>query len=201
MTLSDERRQRHVHRGAVIFWHSLTTPEQDRLVSALHFELGKVENYDVRHRMIYDILNKVDHELARRAATGIGVPPPEKGAAEAVTTRAPEVSVEHQKKRGVKTLKVAVLVADGFDHDSLEHTRKALESAGVRTTLIAKFLGVVHGAGGDVQADKSHVTTASVLFDAVFVPGGRHVGAPNAGGRGALHHRSVQARQADRRER
>jgi catalase len=156
-----------------MFWHSITKPEQDRLVSALHFELGKVESYEVRHRMIHEIFNRVDHELARRAAAGIGVPPPEKGAAKPVSTRAPEVSVEHQKRPGVKTLKVAVLAADGFDHRSYERTKDALEQAGARVGVVSKFLGTLTGEGGETKVDKSYVTTASVLFDAVFVPGGR----------------------------
>jgi catalase len=158
---------------ATMFWHSITKPEQDRLVSALHFELGKVESYEVRHRMIHEIFNKVDHELARRAAEGIGVPPPERDEARPVGKRAPEVSVEHQKKPGIRTLKVAVLAADGFDHAALEQTRKALEAGGARTMVVSKFLGTLQGEGGEVKVDKSYVTTASVLFDAIFVPGGR----------------------------
>lgn len=160
---------------ATMFWHSLTKPEQDRVVSALHFELGKVESYEVRHRVIYEIFNKVDLELAQRAAQGIGVPPPTTNEAKPVTQRAPEVSVEHQKKPGVKTLKVAILAAEGFDHSALTETKQALEQAGARTMVVAKFLGTLAGDGGEVQVDKSFVTTASVLFDAVVVPGGRHV--------------------------
>jgi catalase len=160
---------------ATMFWHSITEPEQDRLVSALHFELGKVESYEVRHRMIHEIFNRVDHDLARRAAEGIAVPPPEKGEAKAVAKRAPEVSVEHQKKPGVKTLKVAILAAEGVDHDAVMAVKSALEAEGARAKVISKFLGTLKGEGGDVEVDKSHVTTASVLFDAVFIPGGRHV--------------------------
>ena len=160
---------------ATMFWHSITEPEQDRLVSALHFELGKVESYEVRHRMIHEIFNRVDHQLARRAAEGIGVPPPERDEAKPVAKRAPEVSVEHQKKPGVKTLKVAILAAGGFDHATLTETKEAIEKAGARTEVVAKFLGTLKGEGGEVEVDRSHVTTASVLFDAVFVPGGRHV--------------------------
>jgi len=135
----------------------------------------KVESYEVRHRMIHEIFNKVDHHLARRAAEGIGVPPPEKDEARPVTTRAPEVSVENQKKKGVKTLKVAILAAEGFDHEALTEMKRELETAGARTMVVSKFLGTLKGEGGDIEVDKSYVTTASVLFDAVFVPGGRHV--------------------------
>jgi catalase len=41
--------------------------------------------------------------------------------------------------------------------------------------VISKFLGKLQGEGGEVEVDKSHVTTASVLFDAVYIPGGSHV--------------------------
>jgi catalase len=158
---------------ATMFWHSITKPEQDRLVGALHFELGKVESYEVRHRMIHEIFNRVDHELAVRAAEGIGVPPPERSEAKPVSKRVPEVSVDLQKRTGVKSLKVAVLVADGYDHGALEETREALEKEGARVTIVSKFLGTLEGEGGSVEVDKIYVTTASVLFDAVFVPGGR----------------------------
>jgi catalase len=160
---------------ATMFWHSITKPEQDRLVSALHFELGKVESYEVRHRVIYELFNKVDHQLARRAAEGIGVPPPETDEAKMVTKRAPEVSVEHQKKPGVATLKVAILAAEGFDYQALQQIREAVEEAGGRTMIVSKFLGTLKGEGGEVEVDKSYVTTASVLFDALFIPGGTHV--------------------------
>jgi catalase len=160
-------------RQATMFWHSISQPEQDRLVSAIHFELGKVESYDVRHRMIHAIFNKVDHDLARRAAAGIGVPPPERGEAEPVDKRAPEVSVEHQKIPGVKTLKVAILAADGVDHAALTQIQDALRAEGARSVVVSRFLGTLQGEGGEVPVDKSYVTTASVLFDAVVVPGGR----------------------------
>jgi len=160
---------------ATMFWHSITKPEQDRLVSALHFELGKVESYEVRHRMIHEIFNKVDHQLARRAAMGIGVPAPEKDEAQPVSKRAPEVSVDHQGVPGVKTLKVAILAAEGLDVAALQEVKQALDEAGARPKVVSKFLGKLEGDGGEVEVDMSYVTTASVLFDAVLVPGGRHV--------------------------
>jgi catalase len=157
---------------ATMFWHSITPPEQDRLVGALHFELGKVESYEVRHRVIHEIFNRVDHDLARRAAEGIGVPPPQEDRAQRVEKRVPEVGVEHQKRPGASTLKVAILAADGYDHRALAETKEALEAAGARTMVVSRFLGTLKGDGGEVEVDKSYVTTASVLFDAVFVPGG-----------------------------
>jgi catalase len=160
---------------ATMFWHSLTPPEQDRLVSAIHFELGKVESMEVRHRMIHEIFNRVDHEMAKRAAAGVGVEPPTEDLARPVSKRAPEVSVEHQKKRGVKTLNVAVLAADGFHAGSLDAVTQALEMEGARSMVVSQFLGTLEAGddGGEVEVDKSYVTTASVEYDAVLVPGGQ----------------------------
>ena len=107
--------------------------------------------------------------------TVFGVPPPETSAAKPVEGRAPEVSVERQKKKGVQTLKVAVLAADGYDHEALDETRKALDEEGASTVVVSKVLGTLKGAGGETQVDKSHVTTTSVVYDAVLIPGGEHV--------------------------
>jgi hypothetical protein len=128
--------------------------------------------------MIREIFNKVDHQLARRAAKGIGVPPPERDEAKPVSKRAPEVSVEHQKVPGVKTPKVAILAAEGFDHEALDTTKGAIEAAGARPMIVSKFLGTLEGEGGEVQVDKSYVTTASVLFDALFVVSSFSAGIP-----------------------
>jgi hypothetical protein len=157
-----------------MFWHSLTPPEQDRLVSAIHFELGKVESMEVRHRMIHEIFNRVDHEMAKRAAAGVGVEPPTEDAARPVSKRAPEVSVEHQKKRGVKTLKVAVLAADGVHAGSLEAVKAGAGDGGRAEHGRLAVPGTLEaGAAARWKVDKSYVTTASVMFDAVLVPGGR----------------------------
>jgi catalase len=159
---------------ATMFWHSITPGEQDRLVSAIHFELGKVESREVRHRMIHEIFNRIDHELAVRAAKGVGIEPPTENLARPVADRAPEVGVEHQSKRTVKTLKVGIILADGFDGAALQALRSRLESEGVRSKIISKFLGTVRGTdGSEVEVDKPYVTTASVEYDAIFVPGGR----------------------------
>jgi catalase len=73
----------------------------------------------------------------------------------------------------IETRKVAVLVDDGYDSDHLETVRSTLQDEGARVKVVSKVLGDKEAGNGDtVEADKSHVTTESVLFDAVFVPGG-----------------------------
>ena len=159
---------------ATMFWHSLAPDEQDRLVSAGHFELGKVESREIRQRLIDDFFNHINHDLAVRIAKGVGVDPPETFAGTETDKRAPEVSVKHQGRFDtIRTRQVAVLLADGFDHDQFMAVKQALMDGGATPTVVAKFKGTLTSADGqDVEVDMSHVTTTSVVFDAVFVPGG-----------------------------
>ncbi len=53
---------------ATLFGNSLTDDERDRIVSATHFELGKVDSFEVRHRVVHEIFNHADHDLAVRCA-------------------------------------------------------------------------------------------------------------------------------------
>ncbi len=160
---------------AALFWHSLTEPEQNRLVEATHFELGKVDSFEVRHRMVHEIFNRIDHDLAVRCAEGIGIEPPAKGEAPKVKKRAPEVSMEHAaRKDSIASRRVAVLVADGVDHASLAQVMQALKEAGAHPKVVSRFRGDVKSSDGEmVEVDKNHVTTASIMYDAVFVPGGQ----------------------------
>ncbi|MEX2423319.1 MAG: catalase [Acidimicrobiia bacterium] len=171
---------------ASLFWNSQSETEKDHLVSAIHFELGKVEPKHVRQRMC-DLFHNVDPELAERAAAGIGVeevtgdlsyleettaPLPDDRRGAAAPGRSAALSMENTTFSAA-TRKVAILVADGVDHSSYQTVRQALEDAGARVLVVAAALGTVTAAGGEeIQVDKSHVTFGSVMVDAVFVPDG-----------------------------
>ena len=76
-------------------------------------------------------------------------------------------------KDTIKTRKIAFLVADGFDDDAVSDMKKALMTAGAQAMTVAPRLGVLTGAKGEeCKADFSFLTGSSVLFDAVYVPGG-----------------------------
>jgi catalase len=158
---------------ATMFWHSLTAPEQDHLVSAAHFELGKVETMAIRERMVHEFFNKIDHTLAVRVAQGVGVEPPAADASRPVEKRAPEVGVEARKRTdSIATRKIAILAAEGFDHASLAAVRETLEAKGARCEIVSKHQQKLAGTGGELMVDKSYVVTASVMYDAVLVAGG-----------------------------
>jgi len=176
---------------ATLFWNSQSEIEKQHIVGALHFELGKVEHMHVRQRVV-DLLANVDRDLAERAAAGIGVtevtgdlsylddyasPKPNdvRGAAAPGVSRALSMD-QGDDGHGVRTRKVALLAADGFDEGSLQAVQEAITSGGGKTMVIAKLLGSVTGGGGmSLDVDKSHVTTIGAEYDAVFVCGGSAV--------------------------
>ena len=175
---------------ATLFWQSMSEIEQRHIVEALQFELGKVEHKEIRQRMVA-LLANVDSDLASRVAKGIGVsdvsadlghlslsdaPTPNERRGAAAPGRSEALSMESaaNKETGTaKGRKVAVLVADGVDGAGLATVRAALEAAGALPEIVAKFGGAVTTSAGEaLPVDKTFLTTGSVDYDAVLVPGG-----------------------------
>ena len=161
---------------AALFFRSLSAPEQEHLIDACRFELGKVESKAIQERVL-EHFAKIDALLVTAVAEGLGLPAPK---ATPATPKGPPaskaLSMEAMKllmPPSIKTRRIAVLVADGVDADELMAVRKELEAQGAQLKIIAKRLGTVKAANGkDVPVDKSAMTTASVEYDAVFIPGG-----------------------------
>ncbi|RKG79807.1 catalase [Corallococcus terminator] len=159
---------------AALFFNSLTPPEQEHLIDACRFELGKVETLHIRERVL-EHFAKVDGKLATEVAKGLGLPTPaaQPPAAKGPVATSPALSMELGKGGGIKSRRIAVLVADGVDSDELMAVRKELEGQGAHVKVIAKHLGTVKAANGQaVKVDKSAITTASIEYDGVYIPGG-----------------------------
>ena len=177
---------------ASLFWHSQSEPEQAHIVKAFRFELGKLEVPAIRERMI-GMLTQVDPTLAKRVAQGLGLnvptkppmpvnqsvpangnpadyqPTPNKISA----TRSPALSMTNSAKGGITTRKVAILAGDGVNDADLNGMKKALIEAGAQAKIVAPRLGILTSAkGAQLHIDFSFLTSSSVLFDAVFIPGG-----------------------------
>ncbi len=157
---------------AAMFWRSQSPPEQDHIVEALQFELSKVETREIRERMVMH-LARIDDGLAARVAPAVGVSVPS-GVEAAVTTRlAPETSMANTVKDTAKGRRVAILVAAGVDGAQVTAMKTALSEAGVHAEVVAKHLGTVVGGGQEVAVDKTIAATGSVMYDAVYIPGGQ----------------------------
>ncbi|WP_395821804.1 catalase [Archangium minus] len=157
---------------AGLFFRSMSKPEKEHIIAALLFELGKVERKEIRQRVVEQILAKIDGELAIPVAEGLGLPAPKVSVVKGNIEKSPALSIENTKKNSIKTRRIAALVAEGVDVSEVEAARAALEKEGAKLLVIAKHLGTVKGAGGKVEVDRSALTTASLEYDAVFIPGG-----------------------------
>lgn len=174
---------------AKLFYDSMSEVEKKHILEAFHFELGKVEVKEIRQRMVYMIAN-VDIELAKKVAEGIGVedvdnkkaikevakdalPRPK---AKKSVDKSPALSQENLKGNSIKGRKVAILIDEGFNYKAVKHLQENLTKNGAMSEIISKFHGKIKSDSGDtLETDKSHVTTGSIMYDAVFIPGGKHV--------------------------
>ncbi|WP_310485262.1 catalase-related domain-containing protein, partial [Chamaesiphon sp. VAR_48_metabat_403] len=153
------------------FWNSLSTGEQDRLVEAAHFELGKVPQMAVKERMLHRF-NQVDGELAKRVAKGLGMPAPTEPATPNHGQKSPALSQEHTTKTA-KGRKVAILAADGVNAAQIATIKQSLSAMHINSEVVSLYGGsIVNSDGGKIAVDKTFLTTASVLYDAIYVPGG-----------------------------
>lgn len=176
---------------ATLFYRSQSEPEKDHIVNAFSFELGKVETVAIRERMLH-ILTHVDKGLASQVAYNLGLSVPKvidllnKGIPadadpkkyqpvikKAGGQTSAALSMAGYVADNIKTRKIAVLAADDVNERSLNTVKKKLASEGAVVEIISARLGTIKGnAGSEIMVDKSLFTTASVLYDAVYVPGG-----------------------------
>ncbi len=174
---------------ATLFWNSLTDPEKEHLVSAAHFELGKVESKEIRRRQIANFY-KVDPQFAALVAAGVGVEMPidedseptgnfvEDTASQKISkgkfvTASAAISMEKNKIETAKSRKVAILLEDGFDYNEVMQVKEAIEAAGAHAKIISKRLGKrMSSTGQEIEVDKHHVAAGSIMFDAVYIPDG-----------------------------
>ena len=180
---------------AKLFFNSQSEPEKNHIIDALSFELGKVNSLEIRERML-GILAQINKGLAAEVSYAIGVHVPKDlekpinmsvpadGNPEDFQSLILQSSLESSaalsmiftptnSKPSIRTRKIAVLLADGVDENSVEIVRESLLNEGCIVEIIAPKLGFVMSKNDEqIAVDKSFLTAASVLYDAVYVPGG-----------------------------
>ncbi|WP_433330370.1 catalase [Spirillospora sp. CA-294931] len=161
------------HYGqATLFWNSMAAWEKDHIVAAFRFELGKVTRKEIREGVVAH-LTHVDHDLAVRVAEGIGVEPPKAAAVTNHGRSSPALSQANGRAGTLKARKVAILAADGVDSGDIAAVSEALIDAGATCEVLAAKDGAIRAAnGGQVDVTRALPTVASVLYDAVLIPGG-----------------------------
>jgi catalase len=172
---------------ATLFWNSMADWEKEHIVAAFRFELGKVEPMHVREGVVRNLAN-VHPDLATRVAEGIGAEPPAPPATPPGHRRSPALSQANSPTDMVATRKIAILAADGVDGDHVRAATAALTEAGANCEVLAAADGSLSaGSGNDVTVTRALTTVASVLYDAVLVPGGARSVQTLAGDGDAVH--------------
>ncbi len=191
---------------AKLFFNSQSEPEKQHIVDAFSFELGKVETKEIRERML-STLTKVDKGLAAKVAYNLGlhVSPPDPIMNHSVPADAdpkdfqpvegnsslensPALSMAYTVKDSIKTRKIAVLAADGVNDQSVVAMQDALIDQGAVVEIIAPHLGTIMAENDTiVPVNHSFLTAASVLYDAVYIPGGTNSCASLAADPDAVH--------------
>jgi catalase len=164
---------------ARLFFHSQTPIEQAHIINAFRFELSRVQVPAIRERMIAGLRN-VDDAMAATIAEGLGMrtlPDPlpkvlEKDITPEVT-RSPALSLSARPGDGqIRARRVAILVADGADGESLQRIAGRLTARGAVPRFVGSRLGTVATSAGEIEVDVPVDAMPSVLFDAVVVADG-----------------------------
>ncbi|APX01051.1 catalase [Arthrobacter sp. QXT-31] len=153
-----------------LFFRSLTPVEQDHVIQAYTFELGKCYEKPVRERQLLALAN-IDAELCAAVARGLGMPAPE--ATENVPEAQPSPALSQLGKTWPVAGRVVGIVADeSSDLEALRDARKALDDAGILPLVIAPSGGTLGGeADGGIPVQRTYLTARSTEFDAIILAG------------------------------
>ena len=161
---------------ATLFFNSMSTAEQEHIIAAYSFELGKVDREHIRVRQVNEILANIDLTLAARVAENLGLPAPKAATVQTKPSSlkaSPALSQVNLLSGDIKTRKVAILVANGVDSAAIDALKKVLEGEGAHAKVLGPTSSPVKTADGKTLAvDASMEGLPSVAFDAVWVPGG-----------------------------
>jgi catalase len=165
---------------ARLFFDSQTDVEKAHIVGGFRFELSKVTVPAIRERMVSSLRN-VSDELAKAVATGLGLKLPKAMPRAINSPPAPEIVSSPPLSLmalpgdgGIATRKIAILVADGIEGESITGLVNALTKAGAVTRLLGSRLGSITSEDGETfEVDATLENSPAVLFDALVLPDGR----------------------------
>ena len=163
---------------ARLFWTSQTQAEQEHIIKAFRFELSRVQTLAVRQRVV-SMLENVDMTLASSVAEGLGIelPPPMPLASHLPLPHfppSPPLSLMYRPgSDGIRTRRIAILVADGVNAASTREVYAALLAKGGVPRLVSSKLGSLVSEDGDMlDVEISIEAGPSVLYDALVIADG-----------------------------
>jgi catalase len=167
------------------FWLSMSAVEQDHIIQAYTFELGKCYEQAIKERQL-ESLARIDERLCARVAAGLGLPAPQ--------PTEPPVEVEPSaaltqlgRSWPVDGRVVGVVVDESSDLAQVAVVTEGLQAAGALPLVVAPAGGEVGPEGSAMTVQRTYLTTRSVEFDALVLTGSGAVA------RDALPHRDAKA--------
>lgn len=167
------------------FWLSMSPVEQQHIIRAYTFELGKCYEQAIKERQLQCLAN-IDPVLCSEVATGLGLPAPEPTIELGDPEPSPALSQVGEAWPPDGRMVGIVVDPDG-DLAGVEEVRLALFGAGVVPLVIGPHGGEV----GGLAVQRTFATARSVELDVVLVAGAP-VPAPDA-----LPNRDAKAGAAD----
>lgn len=174
-----------------LFYKSLSQPEQQHVIDAYSFELGKVQRPWIREREVNEILANIDLELAQKVAANLGIAPPTQGTVEVPEIslkESPALSQQRLLPNDIKGRMLAVLVNDGVNGNTIE----TIVNWALAEHAVVKLIGpssapVKTQTGESLKVDGSSAGEPSIMFDAVIIPDSKQSEAVKKDGT-ALHY-------------
>ena len=179
---------------AKLFFDSQSEYEKEHLKNAVTFELSKLTQDSIRERVVKQLSN-VNLKLSQDVAKKLGMEAPsqptpvENHIHNADQTPADVASIIKEKpieksdalsmantvKDTIKTRNIAVFISDGFSREKFDTIKGLIEAGGGKCSPVAHKLGMIKAEDGSTVECKefTYFNSASVLFDALYVVGGK----------------------------
>lgn len=157
---------------ATLFWNSMAQWEKNHIISAISFELNQCSVTAVKQRALDELLINVADELATKVARNIGLTVTAKPKVRSHNRTSPALSMDKPAK-DIKGRKVAILAGEGVDCKHVDVLKTLLSAQGAMAEVIAPTAGTIRPKSGKaIVVDRPLTNAPSVVYDAVFVPGG-----------------------------
>ena len=128
-----------------LFYRSLADWEKEHVAAAYTFELGKCNHDHIK----------------------------QPGKKKIYLDKSEALSMANTKFDSIATRQIAVLAADGFSMKNFKPFKQTLEEEGAVVKIVAPHGGSIKcDEGMSHKVDAAIATTESVLFDAIYIPGG-----------------------------
>lgn len=142
--------------------------EQEHIVGAFSFELGKVSDEEIQDRTLVNLAN-VHPDLVEQVAANIGRPVPDASPValeiDAPIDVSPALSMEITEPGPVDGRVIGMIVGDGVKPASVNKVAQPLTAAGA----VLQVIGPRGGFIGSVEIHHTFHTCDSVMFDALVV--------------------------------